>query len=134
MTQKYVYDEKTNSYIPVDENQDKKPGSSNTNDEKLIAILIWASNFLMPIVGGIIAYVYYENKNEFLRCTGKESLNFGISAAIYGLVAFMLSFVFIGFILIPLIGIYYLVIPILGLLQASEMKVYKPHFTIRFIK
>jgi hypothetical protein len=128
MTQKYKYDEKTNSYIPIDD-EEKKP-----SDEKLIAIIIWAANFLLPFVSGIIAYIYYENKNEFLRNTGKESLNYGISFLIYTVIVSISFFAFVGIILAPILTLYYIVIPILGILNASENKIYRPHFTIRFIK
>ncbi len=135
MAQKYEYDEKTKSYIPVDDedkNNNNRPNSQS--DDKLIAILIWAANFVIPFIAGIIAYIYYENKNEFLRNTAKESLNYGISLVIYGTIASVLAFLLIGFILMPFVGLYYIAIPIVGLLKASEMQVYKPHFTIRFIQ
>jgi len=131
MTRKYKYDEKTNSYVPIDEEENS---SIKPSDEKLIAILIWAANFIFPLVSGIIAYIYYENKNEYLRSTGKESLNYGISLIIYGLVVSVSFFALIGIVLTPILACYYIVIPILGILRASESKVYKPHFTIRFIK
>lgn len=46
-------------------------------------------------------------KNEFLRVDehGKESLNSQISMTIYGVIAFVLCFVFIDFILVPVIVI-----------------------------
>jgi len=129
MSQKYTYDEKTGTYIPDDDNQ------QNTNsDEKLIAILIWAANFVIPFIAGIVAYFYYENKNEFLRNTGKESLNYGISLIIYSTIATALPFVFLGFLLLPVVFCYYAIIPIIGIIKASEMTVYIPQFTIRFIK
>ncbi|QVK18236.1 DUF4870 domain-containing protein [Mycoplasmatota bacterium] len=131
MSQKYEYDEKTKSYIPVDD--DKLDNNSNS-DDKLIAILIWAANFVIPLIAGIIAYLYYENKNDFLRDTAKESLNYGISLLIYGMISTVFTFILIGFLLYPVVFCYYVAIPIVGLLKASEMNVYKPHFTIRFIK
>lgn len=133
MSQKYEYDEKTKSFIPVD---DDKPNNNNniSSDDKLIAILIWAANFVLPLIAGIIAYIYYENKNDFLRNTAKESLNYGISLIIYGTIASVLTFVIIGFLLYPVVACYYVAIPVVGLLKASEMDVYKPHFTIRFIQ
>lgn len=131
MTQKYKYDEKTNSYIPIDEEEEKL---TKTNDDKLIAILIWAANYLVPLVSGIVAYFYYENKNEFLRNTGKESINYGISLIIYGAIVGISILAIFGIFLAPLLTCYYIAIPIIGILKASEYKVYQPHFTIRFIK
>lgn len=158
MAQKFRYDEKTNSYIPVDDvgndiNIDNNDNTNNNNefrredipprpsksiaeDDKLIGILIWAGQFVAPLIISIIAYVYYENKNDYLRNIGKEALNFNISAIIYGIIIAIFGGITmgIGFIAIPLVSIYGIVIPIIGMIKASEMEIYVPHVTIRFLK
>src|SRR5690554_2309986 len=130
MTQKYKYDEKTNSYIPIEE---EEKTSSDRNDDKLIAILIWASNFVIPLVAGVIAYFYYENKNEFLRNTGKEAINYGISAVLYGALLTVSFFLLIGIVFVPILICYCIAIPVIGILKATEYKVYKPHFALRLL-
>ena len=71
---------------------------------------------------------------------GKESLNFQISMLIYtvllGFVCFVLMFVLIGFLLIPLFGVLYLlniVLVIIASIKASEGKLYRYPLTIRLI-
>jgi uncharacterized protein len=137
MAKDYRYDEKTGSYVPIDEGHQGITG----DDDKLIGILLWAMLFLeltfVPLVLSIVAYSYYKDKSPYLFSVAKETLNFQISLWIYGVVGIILSILTFGvgaFIVIPLIAIYHIAIPIVGILKALDKKVYIPHFTIRFIK
>ncbi len=72
---------------------------------------------------------------------GKESLNFQISMFIYtaalGVICFILMFVLIGFLLIPLFAILYvadIVLVIIASMKASEGQLYRYPLTIRLIK
>ena len=64
---------------------------------------------------------------------GKEVLNFQISWSIYGLAAALLCFVFIGILILPILGVAWLVFVILGSIKASEGKLYRYPLTIRLI-
>lgn len=144
MSQKYRYDEETKSYVAIDEEttddrrdeRPPRPQRSATEDEKLIGILIWGAQFIIPLIASIVAYLYYEGKNEYLRNIGKEAINFNISSFIYGIIITIVGVITmgIGFVAAPLIAVYGIAIPIIGMLKASEMEVYIPHVTIRFLK
>jgi uncharacterized protein len=137
MANDYRYDEKTGSYVPIDEERQGLTG----DDDKLIGILLWAMLFLeitfLPLILSIVAYSYYKDKSSFLFSIAKETLNFQISLLIYGVIGLILSVLTFGigaFIVVPLLVIYHFAIPILGILKALDKKVYIPHFTIRIIK
>jgi uncharacterized protein len=136
MANDYRYDEKTGSYVPIEEERE-----GLTGDDKLIGILLWAMLFLeitfLPLILSIVAYSYFKDKSSFLFSIAKETLNFQISLLIYGVVGLILSILTFGigaFIVVPLLVIYHFAIPILGILKALDKKVYIPHFTIRIIK
>lgn len=65
---------------------------------------------------------------------GKESINFQITIFIAVLVCLLLAFVGIGFILLPVVGILWLVFVILAAIKANEGVAYRYPFNIRFIK
>jgi uncharacterized Tic20 family protein len=72
---------------------------------------------------------------------GKESVNFQLSMFIYtvalGAIAFILMFVLIGFLLIPLLALLYIadvVLVIIASIQANDGRLYRYPLTIRLIK
>lgn len=65
---------------------------------------------------------------------GKESLNFQISMTLYGLVVALLCFVFIGFLLIPVILLADVILVIIASVKASQGEPYRYPFCLRLIK
>jgi hypothetical protein len=54
--------------------------------------------------------------------------------AIYALIAGVLMFVFIGFILLPVVLLTQVILTIIGALEASKGNLYRYPLTIRFLK
>ena len=71
---------------------------------------------------------------EYVNSHGKEALNFQITMAIAFLVSFILMAVFIGFVLIFIVGIFWFVMSIIGAIKASGGEYYEYPLSIRFIK
>jgi len=93
------------------------------------------------VVGPLIIWLIKRPESPYLDEVGKRVLNFQLSWLIYfvagSLAAFVLSFVLIGFLLIPLIGIAaiaWLVITIIGAIKESNGEPYKFPFTIALLK
>jgi uncharacterized protein len=93
--------------------------------------------FLIPF-GSIIAplVIWQIKKNEFafVDDQGKEALNFQITVLIAVIVCFILSFVLIGLLLLPVVGIAALVMTIIGGIKANNGETYRYPFTLRLIK
>ena len=68
-----------------------------------------------------------------VREHGKEALNFNLSFLIWGCIAFVLKFVVIGFLLMPVVGVAWIVLIVIASLKASDGALYRYPFTIRFI-
>lgn len=93
------------------------------------------------VLGPLLVWLLKRDESPEIDAHGKESLNFQLSMFIYtaalGVVCFILMFVLIGFLLIPLFAILYvadLVLVIIASLKASEGQLYRYPVTIRLIK
>ncbi|MEK3719908.1 DUF4870 domain-containing protein [Paenibacillus sp. FSL H8-0034] len=105
-----------------------------TEDEKTIAllshVLCLAGGFLAPL----IIWLLKKDQSAYIAEHAQESLNFQISVLIYSTVAGFLCIIFIGFVLLPLIGIAALVLIIVATMKAYKGEMYRYPFTIRLIK
>lgn len=93
------------------------------------------------LVGPLIIWLLKKDEYPEVDAHGKESLNFQISMMIYAaalaVIVFVLLFVIVGFLLIPLFGILYLadiVLVIIASIKASEGVLFRYPLTIRFLK
>ncbi len=84
--------------------------------------------FLVPLVIMLV-----KKDSPFVRRHSVESLNFQISMLIYGFVGFLLIFVGIGIIVLPVLGVLWLVFVIMATLRASNGYDYRYPLTIRFV-
>ena len=61
-------------------------------------------------------------------------MNFNITVAIAGLVCVVLLFILVGFVLLPLLGIAWVVFTIIAAIKANEGELYRYPFTLRLVK
>ncbi|MCZ6674956.1 MAG: DUF4870 domain-containing protein [Verrucomicrobia bacterium] len=86
------------------------------------------------ILGPLIIWLMKKENDPYVDEQGKESLNFQISMLIYGFVCGLLLMVVIGFILLPILALAWLVLTIIGTIKASKGEPWKYPITIRLIK
>jgi hypothetical protein len=112
---------------------DEQPLAVPTSDEKTMAIL---SHILCIVAGFIAPLIIYLVKKEspYVMAHAKESLNFQLTMLIGVIVSILLMILLIGFLLLWLLGIANLVLIIIATIKASENKLYRYPFSIRFIK
>ena len=96
----------------------------------LIGVVIPLGSVIAPLV------IWQVKKNEmpFVDDQGKEALNFQITIALAAIVCLILFVVLIGMLLLPLLGIYWLVFTIMGGIKANNGETYRYPATIRLIK
>lgn len=149
MTHNFNTDEMSDSLLQKIE---EKSPSSKKEKEKLTACIIWAMQFLntliIPVIATLLVYLYYKNKLNYVADITKQALNFSFSIILYfttslafliGAIYIELDFINLIFIVFSLVisttaGILYFISPILGIINALKLKVFKPRFIIRFIK
>lgn len=111
-----------------------------TKDEKTWAMmthLLSLTGYISGIgfiLGPLLMWLFKKENSSFVNYHGKESLNFQISIIIYGFIAGILCFVFIGFLILPILGILQLVLVIIASVKAKDGEEYRYPMTIRFIK
>lgn len=86
------------------------------------------------VIGPLIIWLMKKNELPSVDEHGKDSINFQISVLIYIIVSWILCFIFIGFILLPIVGIGALICVIIASIKASNGERFQYPATIRFIK
>jgi uncharacterized Tic20 family protein len=110
---------------------DTEPVVIPTSDEKTMAVLAHVLTFVASILAPLIIYLVKKNESPFVEAHAKESLNFQISVL---LICIVLLITIIGVLFIWVVGILAMVLVIVATIKASEGKLYRYPFTIRFIK
>jgi len=89
---------------------------------------------LGQIIAPLVLWLVKKDQFDMVNDQGKESLNFQISISIYAFVAFILCFVLIGFLLLPAVGIFDIIMIIIAAIKAKDGVRYRYPLCIRFIK
>ncbi len=145
--------ENNNDFQENVENQENPQGTQEQSEPKKVEILDdpkiernWAMfchlSALVSIVGipfgnilgPLTLWLIKKDELPVVDVEGKEALNFQLSMTIYSMVAFLLCFVFIGFLLIFPLIIANLILIIVAAVKASNGESYQYPLTIRFIK
>ena len=100
----------------------------------MIALVGLLGNGLGFVVGPLIVWLVKRDEHPFLDEQGKESVNFQITMMGAIIVCIPLIFVAIGIVLMPLIGIFDVVMTIIAGVKAANGEHWRYPLTIRFIK
>ncbi len=115
-------------------------GNEIVKDAKLWATLCHLSALagcIIPIghiIGPLVVWLIKRNEFPFVDDQDKEALNFQITMTIFGIIAFLLIFIVIGFFLLVAVGIFDLVMVIIASIKANNGIAFRYPLTIRFLK
>ncbi|MBL4576578.1 MAG: DUF4870 domain-containing protein [Opitutaceae bacterium] len=94
--------------------------------------------FIIPgvgmILGPLVIWLIKKNEMPFVDDQGKEALNFNITVLNASFVSFLLLAIGIGIILLPVVGIFWLIFTIIASMKANEGVYYRYPVTLRIIK
>ncbi len=105
-----------------------------SNDDRNLAMLAHLLGIVSGFVGALIIWLIKKDQSVFIDEQGKEALNFQITVMIAFVGSWILMFVLIGMLLMPLILIGKLVFCILAAVAVSKGEHYKYPFAIRLLK
>jgi uncharacterized protein len=105
----------------------------NNNEDRLIAAAIYVISFFTAFIGPLVIWLVKKNDSEFVDYHGREYLNFFISYCIYTVISGILTIVFIGFIMLAIIGVLTFVFTIIAAIKAYEGKEYRFPFVFRIL-
>jgi len=92
-----------------------------------------ASVVALAFLGPLIVMLTKGNESPYVRRQAVESLNFQLSILIYAIVSFILVFVLVGLLLLPIVGLIWLIFTIIGSVRASKGEEYRYPVTIRMV-
>jgi uncharacterized protein len=90
--------------------------------------------FPIGIIVPIVIWQTQKDKIPALDAHGKMVTNFMISMTIYFFVSFVLMFLLIGFLLLPVLAILGIAFPIIGGIKANNGEFWEYPLTIKFLK
>jgi len=104
-----------------------------TQDEKMIAMIAHLVTFLSSFIGPLVIWLMKKDDSPFVADHAREVLNFQITLLIYGAICAVLVFLFIGILLLPLLGLFAMIVTIIGAVKASSGEMYRYPLTLRLI-
>ncbi len=129
--------------IDISSSKKLKKSSSNSPDlsreEKnwgMLCHLAGLTGFIFPfgnLIAPLIVWLMIRESSTFVDMQGKESLNFQISITTYFFLSLLLIFIFIGFILIPVILLIQVICVVIAAMKAQDGQTYRYPLTMRFI-
>lgn len=120
----------TNTFLGSEEPAIVTPSS----DDKTMAILSHCLCIVAGFIAPLVIYLIKKDNSPYATAHAKESLNFQLTMLIAYFASFILMFILIGIPLLVLLTIANLVLVIIATIKASENKMYKYPFSIKFIK
>lgn len=103
------------------------------DDDKTLAMLAHLLSLFIGLFSPLIFYLIKKD-SSFVRENARNALNFQISLIIYFVITFAMMLILIGFILLPILWVFSIIVTIIGSIRAYEGEIYEYPLTIKFIK
>ncbi|BAU58044.2 DUF4870 domain-containing protein [Halorhodospira halochloris] len=111
----------------------KKSTDTPSREERTWGLIAHISG-LASFLGPLIVWLIKREEMPFVNDQGKEALNFQINIAIAYIISMFLVVIAIGVILMPLVGLAWLILMIMGTVKANNGEWYRYPFIFRIIK
>jgi uncharacterized Tic20 family protein len=105
-----------------------------TSDEKTMAMIAHGGGVVAGFIPALIIYLTKGTESAWVKEQALEALNFQITVAIAVAASFVLMFVLIGLLLLPVVLLASLVFSIMGAIAANNGQAYRYPVTLRLIK
>ena len=105
-----------------------------SQDEKNLGLIMHVLSLVgFGLIGPLIVWLVKKDESAFINVQGRELLNFQISFVIYSIACIPLCFILIGFPLLIVLGVAAFVLTLIGLVKATEGKIYRFPATIKLL-
>ena len=126
---------------PPPESMTPPPDSAPDADQRQWAMIAHLSALLGLVTAGWACFlgplVIWQLKKDtmpFVADQAKEALNFNITVMIAAAICWVLMFLLIGFLLLPVLAVVWIVFTIIAAVKANEGTTYRYPFALRLIK
>lgn len=102
----------------------------------MLAHLSSLVGFVIPfgnVLGPLVVWLIKKDSMPFVADQGKEALNFNITVLIAAIISGILMLVVIGFLLLAVVAVGWLVLTILAAIESNKGVAYRYPFTLRLI-
>jgi uncharacterized protein len=106
---------------------------SVNQDSKNMALLTWIGTLFFGFIPGLILFLVKKD-DAYVLSQSKEALNWSITTMIGYFIGLILSFILIGVLVFPVVGICHLVFCIMGIIATAKGNDYRVPFAVRLIK
>jgi uncharacterized Tic20 family protein len=123
--------------VPADPSHAVPPSPTNDNSLAVLMQLLGFAGFIFPfgnIIAPLILWLIKRSDSPLLDRSGKEALNFQISYTIYAAVAGLLCLVLVGFLVLPVVFILWVVFMVVAAVKTGNGEEYKYPMTIRLLQ
>jgi len=126
------------SVIPPPPNEPPMAGAPSAEERQwaMFAHLSALVGVIIPlgsIIGPLVIWLIKKDTMPFVNDQGKEALNFNITVGIAAVVSWILCFILIGFLLLAVLAVGWLVFVIIATIKANEGTTYRYPFTLRLV-
>lgn len=126
------------SVIPPPPNEPPMAGVPSAEERQwaMFAHLSALVGVIIPlgsIIGPLVIWLIKKDTMPFVNDQGKEALNFNITVAIAAIVGWILCFILIGFLVLAVLAIAWLVFVIIATIKANEGTAYRYPFALRLV-
>ncbi len=126
--------EETKENQPEQNANKEQPAREITSDDKNMAMLCHLLAIFTSFIGPLVIWLIKKDESPFVNEQGKEALNFQITVIIAMCVSGLLTFVCIGALLIPVVGVVDLVLCIMATVKTSRGESYRYPVSLRLLK
>lgn len=126
--------EETKENQPEQNANIEQPVREITSDDKNMAMLCHLLAIFTSFIGPLVIWLIKKDESPFVNEQGKEALNFQITVIIAMCVSGLLTFVCIGALLIPVVGVVDLVFCIMATVKTSRGETYRYPVSLRLLK
>ena len=113
---------------------DQIEAGSPSKDDCNLAMLAHLLGIFTGFIGSLIIWILKKDNSAFIGEQAKEALNFQITITIGFVIAWVLAFILIGLVLMPILFVANLVFCILAAVAASKGQAYRYPLTIRLVQ
>ena len=111
------------------------PAAGSSADDRNLALITHLSGIILSFIVPLIIWLTHKDRTDkaWLNGQAKEALNFQITILIGYVICWILAFILIGALLLPLLWILNLVFCILAAVAVSKGENYRYPFALRLI-
>lgn len=96
-------------------------------------VLMLISGGLAGFIGSLVVYLYAKDRGSFARAYAASALNVQITVCIASAISWVLMFVLIGFVTLPLVLLFGVVVHAIGAIKANQGERFDPPLTMKFV-